>query len=129
MARATKTLLVTQGSDEANDGTSRYRVETDGTVRVPADVAERLMLGGGFIEVVGEAAPAPSGWAKLRNADGTGCSWGGISYHPDAVGGVTVPSAAVADLASHGFTAADDQLVPELVPEPAAEPAADETET
>lgn len=109
MAREPKKLRITQGTDEANDGTNRYPVERDGTVVVPADVADRLLQGGGFIEVVTDAPPALTGWAKLRHPDGSGCSWGGVSYEPDKKGLVTVPTAAVDDLASHGFEPTDHQ--------------------
>jgi hypothetical protein len=44
------------------------------------------------------------GHTEMRNADGSGCSWRGESYEPDADGVVTVPVAAAADLLDHGFT-------------------------
>jgi len=119
MARAPKTLRVTQGTDEANDGTNRYRVAPDGTVVVPADVADRLMAGGGFLEVVSDEPPTtPKGWAKLRHPDGTGCSWGGVEYEADGEGVVTVPLTAIADLAAHGFAETGDAPTTEG-PEPA----------
>jgi hypothetical protein len=43
------------------------------------------------------------GHTEMRNADGAGCSWRGISYDADAHGVVTVPVAAAADLIDHGF--------------------------
>jgi membrane protein involved in colicin uptake len=44
------------------------------------------------------------GHTEMRNADGSGCSWRGTSYEPDADGVVTVPVAACADLLDHGFS-------------------------
>lgn len=123
MARAPKTLRITQGTDEANDGTSRYRVAPDGTVTVPGEVADRLMQGGGFIEVVGDTPVVPVGLVRLRHPDGSGCSWGGTSYAPGKGGVVTVPVTAEADLASHGFVRVEGE------PQPAAEEPEAETET
>jgi hypothetical protein len=40
----------------------------------------------------------------MRNADGSGCSWRGETYEPDAEGVVTVPVDAAADLLDHGFS-------------------------
>lgn len=120
MARAPVKLRITQGTDEANDGTNRYPVERDGTVVVPAEVADRLMRGGGFIEVVGDAPAAPKGWATLTHPTSTGCSWGGLGYEPDKNGVFTVPLGAVADLASHGFVPTATQPKAEA-PEPVAE--------
>lgn len=103
MAREPVTLRITQGTDEANDGTQRFRVDPDGMLTVPADVADRLLQGGGFIEVVGDAPAAPQGMVRVRNPSSSGCSWGGFSYEADEDGVVTVPVVAEPDLAAHGF--------------------------
>jgi len=41
-------LIAPPGTDEANFGTTRYRVRDDGTVTVPAEVAKDLTHGAGF---------------------------------------------------------------------------------
>ena len=52
-----------------------------------------------------EAAPiAPEGFAVVKHEDPTAsCSWAGESFAPNARGEITVPVAAVAALAAHGF--------------------------
>jgi hypothetical protein len=41
-------LIVPPGTDEANYGTTRYKVHDDGTITVPAEVAKDLAHGAGF---------------------------------------------------------------------------------
>ena len=41
-------LIAPPGTDEANFGTTRYRVHEDGTITVPTEVAADLMHGAGF---------------------------------------------------------------------------------
>jgi hypothetical protein len=47
------------GQDEANHGMRRYRVEADGIVRVPPEVAIYLLKNGGFVAASEVAAPHP----------------------------------------------------------------------
>jgi hypothetical protein len=41
-------LIASPGTDEANIGTTRYRVHDDGTIVVPIEGARDLMHGAGF---------------------------------------------------------------------------------
>jgi hypothetical protein len=41
-------LIAPPGTDEANYGTTRYKVHDDGTITVPAEVAKDLVHGAGF---------------------------------------------------------------------------------
>jgi hypothetical protein len=43
------TLRAVFGQDEANHGTQRYRVDNDGLLRVPREVAEHLLHNGGYV--------------------------------------------------------------------------------
>jgi hypothetical protein len=47
-------LVAPSGTDEANHGTERYRVDNSGRVRVPREAAFYLIRYGGFVP-----APAP----------------------------------------------------------------------
>lgn len=104
MARGPRKLKITQGTDEANDGVQRYRVDPDGFVTVPADVADRLLSGGGFVDVTDPPEPIPAGMVRIAHPNGSSCSWEGVTYAPDDKGFVTVPAAAVEDMAAHGFS-------------------------
>ncbi len=115
-------LRATQGQDEANFGTELFRVNNDHTVEVPVEAVDALTSVGGF-ELIPERATPPAGMVHMAHPQGVGCSWGGVTYEPDADGIVTVPAAAGADLASHGFGAA-----PAVAEQAVAEPdATDET--
>lgn len=123
MARGPRRLKVTQGTDQANDGTQQYFVNpNDGCITVPADIAERLLHGGGFVDVTDPPPPVPAGLVKVNHPCATGCSWGGQSYTPNEAGHFLVPIAAEADLASHGFERVPDtSAADEAQPEPEAE--------
>src|ERR1700740_1061857 len=88
--------------DEASVGGNLYHVDNDGTV-VASEADAGGLLRAGFSPV--EAAPiAPEGFAVVKHEDPTAsCSWAGESFAPNARGEITVPVAAVAALAAHGF--------------------------
>jgi hypothetical protein len=101
------------GQDEANHGTTRYRVGPEGLVIVPPEVAEPLLKRGGFaLAAVGPApgdpvmpTPASASLAlvALRHRTAGCCSFGGTQYCADKSGVVQVPAEAVPELAGHGF--------------------------
>jgi hypothetical protein len=100
------TLKADQGQDEANYGGEKYPVNlVTHTVEVPEEAAPGLLAVGGFTL---EPTPAPvtPGFVRLIDAAGDGCSWGGVTYTPDADGFVTVPIMGAADLAAHGYVSA-----------------------
>jgi hypothetical protein len=102
-------LKAPDGTDEANFGEQRFRVDNDGTILVPKDAAEYFLGVGGF-ELVKDKSDAPAdevpeGHVLLMHPESVGASWGGKSYEPDDNGAITVPAAAAKDLAHHGFVA------------------------
>ena len=53
-------LVAPAGTDEANLGTTRYKVHEDGTITVPAEVAKDLVHGAGFAMAPGSrSSPLP----------------------------------------------------------------------
>jgi hypothetical protein len=100
------------GQDEANHGTTRYRVDADGLVLVPREAVPFLTSTGGF--VVAKTMAARSAAAQRPDTDlvrlhhdvAAGCSYGGDRYPSDDHGDVLVPAEAVADLLGHGFVPA-----------------------
>ena len=111
------------GQDEANHGTTRYRVDNDGLVRVPREAVSFLTGKGGFavakttaatVLASEEASPLLTAAAraekadmvKLRHEDAAGCSYRGCEYSADENGDVLVPAEAVRDLLAHGFVPA-----------------------
>lgn len=104
MARGVK-LRAPPGTDEANFGTMRYPVKSDGSIWVPAATAEVLLKVGGFtLYDAPDEVPLPMGAVEMRGDPFAGASWRGESYTADADGLIVVPEAAVAILESHGFT-------------------------
>jgi hypothetical protein len=100
------------GQDEANHGTARYRVESDGLVHVPPEAVAFLTSKGGFAvakttaDRVARAQPSdtdPNSLVRLHHDIAGGCSYGGHAYPSDDNGDVRVPFEAVADLLGHGF--------------------------
>ena len=100
------------GQDEANHGTTRFRVGPDRVVVVPQEAAEPLLKRGGFARVGVAATPtlaiaacplAPALLVPLRHKTAQGCSYNGSDYRADPSGVVRVPAEAVAELAGHGF--------------------------
>ncbi len=91
------------GSDEANFGTERYRVDNDGTVLVSVDAAPSLLHNGGFTMADDPRPAVPAGMVMLVHPLNIGCSYGGLSYEPDGEGCVLVPAGATEQLAAHGF--------------------------
>jgi hypothetical protein len=107
-----------------------YRPDPNGPflVDVPAEVAEHLLLRGGFSRMVRkeDAVASPGGFAMIRGPAGhSGFSFGGQSYRPDANGVVTIPVGAVEVARSHGF---DDPAEAEILEARTAELAAKDAE-
>jgi hypothetical protein len=100
------------GQDEANHGTTRYRVDGDGLVHVPREAVPFLTSTGGFAVEETMAARVSeaqrpstdrSSLVRLHHDTAAGCSYGGDAYWSDDNGDVLVPAEAVADLLGHGF--------------------------
>jgi hypothetical protein len=100
------------GQDEANHGTMRYRVESDGLVHVPRQAVPFLTSKGGFAVAKTTAARVagiqasdtdPNSLVRLHHQFAGGCSYGGRAYQSDDHGDVLVPAEAVAELLGHGF--------------------------
>jgi hypothetical protein len=100
------------GQDEANHGIKRYRVGSDGIVRVPPEAAFHLLGRGGFAVASPPAAVAerwnpgrglPGSLVRLQHDAAAGCSYRGREYRGDKNGVVIVPAEAVAELTGHGF--------------------------
>lgn len=53
-------LIAPPGTDEANAGTTRYKVHDDGTITVPMRVAVDLMHGAGFAMAPEDQQPMES---------------------------------------------------------------------
>lgn len=125
----TKRLKAPAGTDEANFGTEKYRVDNDGTVVVSDEAAGPLLERGGFTLVSDDAASPPSSsFAKVSHPDNASCSYGGVTYEPDENGHLTVPLGAVGELASFGFTLieiAQEQAPAPAKPKVPAKPKAD----
>jgi hypothetical protein len=118
------------GQDEANHGTMRYRVDSDGLVRVPVEAAFFLINNGGFAvakttvaHVPGRSHPVPPpenarsaaeprSLVRLHHNAAGGCSHGGRRYQSDENGDVLVPAEAVVDLMAHGFVPATQDPYP-----------------
>lgn len=133
-----KKLRAPAGADGANVGTKLFPLDADGNVTVPDEDVQTLVGVGGF-EIVGDIPDAPEGHTVMLSLSGAqSCSFGDNSYTTDEKGFVTVPTAMVGDLLSHGFVLApqadakveEEQPAPEPVQVepaalmPAAEPAA-----
>lgn len=105
-------LKAQPGTDEANYGGSRFRVDNDGFVEVPDEAAPSLIDRGGFVDAadapvnMGEAATSPV--CRMLAPENAGpVSWAGQVYEI-AEGLVLVPPAASVDLAAHGFVLIKD---------------------
>jgi hypothetical protein len=85
-------------SDERTTAIAAVTAAIDAIDKAEAAAAEALAEANKPVEPV-----VHDGHTEMRNADGTGCSWRGVSYEPDENGVVTVPVAAAADLIDHGF--------------------------
>jgi hypothetical protein len=105
MARTTVRLHAPPGTDEANFGTTKYRVNNDGTIDVPEAAAEALLDRGGFAPDDEPDAPS-AGMVPVQHATDPKAtvSWGAVTYAPDENGILQVPAEAVADLGPHGFS-------------------------
>lgn len=109
-------LLAPAGTDEANHGTVRYRVDSDGLMRVPPEAVFFLISTGGFAVAKTTPGPIPAsqpdeaplggGMVRLHHEDAAGCSYGGREYSGDEKGDVLVPAEAASDLLAHGFVPA-----------------------
>lgn len=105
------------GQDEANHGTTRYRVDGAGLVQVPPEAVGFLISKGGFVlaKTMGATATKaqptdadPSRLVRLHHDDAAGCSYAGCNYPSDQNGDVLVPAEAVTDLTGHGFVPAPE---------------------
>ena len=103
--RTTLKLKAPPGTDEANFGTERFRVDNSGEIDVPADAAEPLLNVGGFVMHTDPTSSASVGDIYYRNpTDPTaGFSCGGVSYSAGADGTFTAPAELAVELVSHGF--------------------------
>lgn len=90
--------------ENPSDPRSRWLVD------VPAAMAQRLVHNGGFQLMEQQPVMVP-GMVRLRHPEGSGCSFGGVSYAADQDGSVLVPAGAAAHLAHHGFRGIDDAPV------------------
>ncbi|WP_271024972.1 hypothetical protein [Rhizobium sp. RCAM05973] len=98
-----KKLKAPIGSEGANIGTTLFKLDPDGNVIVPDDAVQTLVGVGGF-EIVADIPDAPEGQTVLRSVVGSqSCSFGDQSFSTDGNGYVTVPTALVDSLLSHGF--------------------------
>lgn len=100
-------LKASAGTDEANQGTRRFRVDPNTQeVEVDADAAPALIERGGFEPVEKLALPTPRGFVRVRHSDPDAqLSWGGETYDQDPDGSFLVPGAAAKYLSAHGFVA------------------------
>jgi hypothetical protein len=98
-------LRAPHGTDEANYGGQRYRVDNDHVVDVPPEAAPGLLVRGGFVvERTAPSAELSGDTVKLEHPDGgESVSWGGQIYEAGDQGGITVPIEAANDLGWHGF--------------------------
>lgn len=101
------------GTDEANYGQTRYRVNNDGVVDVPDDAASALMDVGGFVAIDApvsvDADVFADPVAKLKAPEGaTCCTWDAVVFDVDREGFVYVPPSAVGALAAHGYVLIED---------------------
>jgi hypothetical protein len=85
-----------------------YRPDPHGPflVDVPAEVAEHLLVRGGFSRMVRkeDTMAITAGFAMMQGPAGhNGLSFGGRTYAPDENGVVTIPVGAVEIARSHGF--------------------------
>ena len=106
MAKTTLHLKAPPGTDEANFGQTRYRVNNDGTVEVPAEAAPALLDKGGFVANDDTPAPVlPANHVHVRHvSDPTArAGWGGLEFVPDKHGLLHVPVEALEGLLAHGF--------------------------
>jgi len=92
---------------EKAKGESDERTTAIAAVTAAIDAIDKVEADAAAAEAEASAPVEPviyDGHTEMRNADGSGCSWRGTSYEPDADGVVTVPVAACADLLDHGFS-------------------------
>jgi hypothetical protein len=110
-----KKLKAPIGADGANVGTTLFPIDADGNVTVPDDAAQTLVGVGGF-QIVTDIPEADEGQTVLVSTVGAqSCSFGADSYSTDENGYVTVPTAMVASLLSHGFTIPPTPAVTESI--------------
>jgi len=91
------------GQDEANHGTVRYPVDSDGLVRVPSEAVDPLTSKGGFAAQETSSEVVSIGVLKLHHENAAGCSYLGRQYLGDKNGDVLVPAKAASELIAHGF--------------------------
>ena len=91
------------GQDEANHGTDRYAVDSEGLVQVPMEAVAPLITVGGFVLTETTVSTISAGVLKLHHDDAANCSYAGRQYLRDANGDVLVPAEATCELSAHGF--------------------------
>jgi hypothetical protein len=104
----TKKLKAPKGTDEANANGQSFRVDNDGTVEVPDEVAGPLVERGGFVEVVEVVVPA--GYLLVMHDNDPSASCEGEKFGE----GYLVPAHKAGELASHGFKAVEHNPSPFL---------------
>jgi hypothetical protein len=97
-------LIAPPGTDEANHGTRRWRVDNNGRVKVPREAAAHLLNTGGF-SLPKQDAVLPHGFVRVRHHADPAASCGGT---PLDDGAFMVPLADVAQYTAHGFFPLDD---------------------
>ena len=124
-SRPTLKLRAPPGTDEANYGTERYRVDNSGEVEMPDDAVEGLLAVGGFVP----STPASGQFVSVGdllyanpNDPSASFSWGGVSYTADTNGNIAAPAEIGAQLASHGFLPVDPSTLSVAPPAPAEQP-------
>jgi hypothetical protein len=103
LARNLIPLFPAFGQDEANHGTIRYSIDSDGFVQVPPEAVGPLITTGGFVLPETTQGEISSGVLSLYHDDAAGCSYAGRQYRRDAKGNVVVPAEAASELLGHGF--------------------------
>ena len=91
------------GQDEANHGTARYPVASNGLLNVPSEAVGPLTTVGGFVITGPRDDLVSAGTLKLHHEDATACSYAGQRYLADVNGDVVVPAEAASELMAHGF--------------------------
>lgn len=93
-------LKAPPGTDEANFGEERFRVDNDGMVDVPEEAVAGLVGQGGFLEIPEEEPGVPVGFGKVRHDDPEASCNG----EKQEDGSFLVAIESVNELLAHGFT-------------------------
>jgi hypothetical protein len=93
-------LKAPPGTDEANFGEERFRVDNDGMINVPEEAVAGLVAQGGFEEIRDDRPVVPVGFGRVRHADPEAS----CSGDKQDDGSFMVSIESVNELVSHGFT-------------------------